>query len=201
MLNRSTIFVGLMLTGSLAIASLMREEDSPSSEVVSPAPRMSGGRVENDRAGAFPALQLYKMARAEFVDAARNPFAGKSWYAPPPPPPVITMPKEFEPHALPPLPFKYMGRLLEEGERPLVFFSQGSQVYSVRAGGDIDGSYRLESVSPTQVVLVYLPLNVRQTLAVGSLETEPEAGINERPSDAAPGADTEPVQKPGSGQQ
>lgn len=180
MLNRSTIFFGLMLTGSLAVASLMREEKSHSSQVVLPAPRALSHKLNDAKPAAFSALRLDKIARAKLLEPEHNPFAGKSWYVPPPPPPlVITDHKEVERLFPPIVPFRYMGRVQEEGERPVVFFMQGTQAYSVSEGEDLDGSYRLESVSPTHVVLLYLPLNTRQTVNIGSFEMEPEADVKD----------------------
>jgi hypothetical protein len=183
MLSRSTIFVGLMLTGSLALASFMREDASPSSDVVLPVPRASSVRADEDKAAAYPALQLEKLARAGLSDPEHNPFAGKSWYVPRELPPVVQTLKENDQPSAPTVPFKYIGRLQEEGGRPVVFFSQGSRAYSVHEGETIDSSYRLDSVSPTQLVLVYLPLKTKQTIEVSPLEADPEEGFDEASSD------------------
>lgn len=187
MLSRSTIFLGLMLTGSLALASLVRDEP-PSTEVVLPAPRASNISSSDDRPADLPALQLDKLARGEIADPEHNPFAGKSWFVSRSLPPVISTLKEVERPSTPSVPFRYMGRIQEEGGRPVVFFTQGSQAYAVSEGEDIDDSYHLESVSPTKLELVYLPLKTKQTLNVGSLEMEPDEGSDEVPSDVEPNA-------------
>ena len=191
MLSRSTIFLGLMLTGTLALASLVREDDSASSEVVLPTPRASSSSLQDGNASAYPTLQLEKLARAGLDDTEHNPFAGKSWNASFALPPVIPTLRDADksaaeadqsfnesdqPSTVSSVPFKYMGRIQEEGGRPVVFFTQGARAYAVSEGEEIDDTYRLERILPTQLVLVNLPLKTRQTIDVNPLETEPEEG-------------------------
>jgi hypothetical protein len=202
MLSRSTIFLGLMLTGTLALASLVREDASASSEVVLPTLRAPSPGPQDGDAAAYPTLQLEKLARSGLSDPEHNPFAGsKSWNVPSALPPLIPTLKDADkspneagqslkvvdqslkegeqPSTAPGVPFRYMGRIQEEGERPVVFFTQGSQAYAVSAGEEIDDSYRLESVSPTQLVLIYRPLKTKQTIDVSPLDMEPEEETHE----------------------
>jgi hypothetical protein len=37
----------------------------------------------------------------------------------------------------------------------------------VRAGDILDGMYKVEAVTPSMLFLVYLPLNIKQTLMIG----------------------------------
>jgi hypothetical protein len=50
----------------------------------------------------------------------------------------------------------------------LVFLQRGSEVHAVRVGDVIDGTYGVRSIGSTEMVLVYLPLDIPQTLSVGS---------------------------------
>lgn len=169
MFNRSTIFLGLMLTGSLAVASLMREEESVDSDIALPA---TAGRVQ---LGAIqpaeqPVLQLDKLARAEIADPSKNPFVQQSWYVPPPvvaPLPVVQVAPAVVVPTAPSFPFKYMGRIQEEGGALMVFLTRGEHAYSVIVGEKLDDSYLLESATPAQLVFVYLPLNIKQSVDVG----------------------------------
>lgn len=168
MVSRGTIFLGLMLTASLALASLV-SQDASDPDIAAPVNEIQGTRhvLDGDRSGLPSALQLGKLGRAEAGGPKHNPFAGKSWYVPPPPPPVAPIVQEVvRPSALK-LPFTYIGRLQEEGERAVVFLTQGPVAYTVSEGDEIAGSYRLEKVSQNQLVFVYLPLNTRQALSVG----------------------------------
>lgn len=65
--------------------------------------------------------------------------------------------------APPPLPFRYMGRLVEDG-KPEVFVLRGEEHFSVAAGDRLGSDYRVEEVTESEIVFLYLPLNIRQRL-------------------------------------
>ena len=96
---------------------------------------------------------------------AEDPFQKLSWTSPPvavvaPPPPPPTAPRA------PPLPFTFIG-LLEKGTpKPSAFLVRGEDLIVVSAGDDVDRMYRVESLSATEIVFTYLPLNERQTIAL-----------------------------------
>lgn len=101
-----------------------------------------------------------------------NAFKSTSWYiakpAPPPPPP----PPPPEPTA-PPLPFTYMGRY-EDPPKLLVILASGNKVYTVSEGEVIDGNYRVEHITDSAVSLVYLPLNINQSLSTTGTSSAPD---------------------------
>jgi len=95
--------------------------------------------------------------------AVANAFNPTSWYVarpvpPPPPPPPPPAP------TAPPLPFTYMGRY-EDPPKVLVMLAAGSKLYTVAEGDVIDGNYRVERVTDSAVELVYLPLNISQSVS------------------------------------
>jgi hypothetical protein len=93
------------------------------------------------------------------ADSPIDPFRPATWYvAPPPPPPE-------KPRA-PRLPFKYLGRLVEDGSIR-VFLSDQDRHLIVKSGEVINGSYKVEKISDGQIVFVYLPLKERQVLPTG----------------------------------
>jgi hypothetical protein len=51
-------------------------------------------------------------------------------------------------------------------DRPTAFLAKGEALHVVKVGDIVDGLYRVDSLSPTQVVVTYLPLNQRQSLNV-----------------------------------
>ena len=162
-----------MLTGSLAAAALVSEEDAQTGEVVVPAVGKASRREAAQP--ALPVLQLDKLVRADANEPEQDPFAGKSWYVPPPPPPQPEAVQEAPRPTAPPLPFGYMGRMQEEDGQALVYLTQGTRAYSVSQGDTIDGTYRVDSISPSAVTLVYLPLNIKQNLNIGRTNmAEPE---------------------------
>ncbi|MCO6056676.1 secretion system X translation initiation factor [Pseudomonas sp. MOB-449] len=96
-------------------------------------------------------------------------FASQSWYVAPPPPPVLAAappPPPARPTA-PPLPFKFIGKL-DDRQQLQVFLLRGEQVLVVREGDLIDKTYKVQHIDPERMTLVYLPLDIAQTLAVGS---------------------------------
>jgi hypothetical protein len=102
------------------------------------------------------------------VGSATETFKGMSWTPPPPPPPPATptvLPPPPPPSA-PSLPFRFIGMLEQKSDRPTAFLAKGEALHVVRVGDVIDNMYRIESLSPAQVVLTYLPLDQRQTLSV-----------------------------------
>jgi Tfp pilus assembly protein PilO len=93
-------------------------------------------------------------------------FAQHSWYVLPPAPPPAAPPPPPVPTA-PPFPYTCIGSYAPEGQPPVFFLSHGDRMVEARVGEVIDGVYRFESAAGGQLVFVYLPLDVRQTLAAG----------------------------------
>lgn len=86
-------------------------------------------------------------------------------YAPPPPPPqpkiiVPVLPPPPPPKPVPPpLPFEYLGKM---GNHHAV--QKGDDIFELVPGQTIAQDYRVERVSESEAVLIYLPLNESQTL-------------------------------------
>lgn len=110
--------------------------------------------------------------REEFIGGAvpakhgDDLFTSQSW-VPPPPPPAKPMPPP--PPSAPPLPFTYIGKKIEDAVWE-VYLARGDQTLIVREQTTIDGMYRVESIAPPTLVLVYLPLNKMQTLIIGGAD-------------------------------
>ena len=162
------LVLGGLLTATL-VAVVWLDEQSAETPVTVAEPRKNNV----DRKGqAQPAkappgrLALEKLQRAQSGEAEQveDIFKAKSWFVPPPPPKPVPPP----PPAAPPLPFKYMGKLVEEGKLT-VFISNQERNYAVKTGDTIDGAYRVDSVDPQRVLFTYLPLNMQQTLAIGGV--------------------------------
>ena len=91
-------------------------------------------------------------------------FPARSW-EPPSPPPSARKP---EPPRAPPLPFTFLGRIVEDGTTA-VFLARQGDTYVVRAGDTIDNAYRIDEINGAAVELTYLPLQQRQTLQIGAI--------------------------------
>jgi hypothetical protein len=124
-----------------------RDSAVASGTVASRAPSKSTPATAPDRAQAL----LATGSRA---------FAVHRWLPPAPPPPAAPV--------APPLPFVFVG-MLEKGleQRPQAFLAKGETLLVVGAGDLLDNkSYRIETLSPQEIVMTYLPLDTRQTLPV-----------------------------------
>jgi hypothetical protein len=93
-------------------------------------------------------------------------FTSQSWTPPPPPAPPPSPPP---PPVAPPVPFKYIGKKLEDGKWE-VFVTIGNQAYVVREKTVLQGTYRIDSIKPPVLSLTYLPLQQVQTLTIGGID-------------------------------
>ena len=105
--------------------------------------------------------------RADMVGAVKGGdslFSSKSWT----PPPSIARPALLPPPppAAPPLPFTYLGKQTTGGKTE-VFLANGDKVVIAREQDVIQNTYRVESIRPTTLSMVYLPLNEIQWLSIG----------------------------------
>ena len=65
--------------------------------------------------------------------------------------------------AAPALPFRYMGKVVEDGKTEILLL-RGDEHFAVAAGQKIDGEYRLDQVTASALTITYLPLKTKQTL-------------------------------------
>jgi hypothetical protein len=162
---RRRLLLGLALLATLAAAIV-----SPSEQATTTAPAKrnakapaAGPRPQAPRAAAVeaevPPLAQYerrideKFKVVDIFDSRPLAVAGLASAAPPAP-------------VAPKLPFSYMGSIDESG-KPKYVLVQGEQLFMVHVGDEFAGSYRLEQVTPLELVVTYLPLDARQSLPIG----------------------------------
>ena len=87
---------------------------------------------------------------------------------PQPPAPPAAHPQKPAAPTVPALPFRYVGRAIEEG-RIAVFLERGNESYSVAQGDRAGRDYQVERITEAAVTFTYLPLGERQTLALPAL--------------------------------
>jgi hypothetical protein len=92
---------------------------------------------------------------------------GEMFPARQPEPPAAAAVKPEPPRA-PPLPFRFFGRMVENGTT-VVFLDRNDDVFAVKAGDTIGGTYRVEEINGSEIVLTYLPLRQRQKLPIGAI--------------------------------
>jgi len=127
-----------------------------------PATAVPGGQASAYASEARPASD-----RVVAPTRSAALFAQHSWYVLPPAPPPAPPPPPLEPTA-PPFPYTFVGSFGPEGDRPVFFLAHGDRVIDARVGDRLDGIYQFESAAGGQLVFVYLPLNIRHTLAAGA---------------------------------
>jgi hypothetical protein len=124
-------------------------------------------------------------------------FVPHSWTPPAPvqAPSVASQPAAKP--APPPVPYRVAGKMRHEG-RPQIVLAKGADVLTVREGDKLDDGYRVLSIRRDQVTLLYLPLNLQQTLPIDTsfVIDEPiaEATPAPQPRAAIAAADALPAQ-------
>lgn len=48
-----------------------------------------------------------------------------------------------------------------------MYLSDSSEFYAVQEGDMLGSTYRVQKITPEQITLIYLPLNLEQTIATG----------------------------------
>lgn len=149
---------------TLSATAWVSQEDEAAEPVraARPVPAQNVAPPARDKSEAATDLKLNKLQREPREEVATDLFEVKSWYVPPPPPKPLPPP----PPSAPPLPFVYMGKLVEDGLLT-VFLTKQELNYVVKVGDTIDGMYKVEEASPRMMTLIYLPLNIKQTLMIG----------------------------------
>lgn len=154
--------IALILTALTSAWALQQ----PDEEVVAAVAARPAARPQQPApsrpADRGPQPLLLAIPSAEPAEAAL--FSRHDWAPPPPPPPPPAPPPK---PVAPPLPYRFMGRLLQDGKAPEVYLINGGRVLTVQAGQVLDEVYRVDSISNELLTLTYLPLNQQQTLALG----------------------------------
>jgi len=121
-----------------------------------------------------PELRLDLLGSRTSPAPAGDPFQARSWA--PPPEPEANRRRLPPPPQAPPMPFAYMGKLVED-TTTTVFLARQDRNYVVRAGDTIDGTYRVERIGDDGLVVTYLPLKIQQTLPFGEAGAAPAAVV------------------------
>jgi hypothetical protein len=101
-------------------------------------------------------------AREAYRAADADLFAARSWQ------PAVAAPvqRAVDAPVAPPLPFRYLGKMLSDGE-VTAFVAQDSRTHLLRRG-DMLASYKVIDITPERMTLLYVPLNQTQQLSFGS---------------------------------
>jgi hypothetical protein len=172
------LVLGGLLTATLAAAAWVHDRDEANvNEVAEPVSLPKGGR-EAQPAGTnkprqlaesnVPQVRLDKLDARGIGEASKDPFAVprpkvRKQAVSKPAPVVIARTPPPPPPSAPPLPFKYMGKMVS-GDDVSVFLILGQRNLVVHEGDTIDSNYRIERIAESSMTVTYLPLQQRQTL-------------------------------------
>lgn len=166
--------IGSVLLATLAAGYMIDDEPLPEKSktkkgattrsVASSSTQVSRLTSANDTAGDAAAAPLSfpdpttadAVAQAETID----PFRNKNWVVTPPPPPPA------KPTA-PPLPFQYLGKVIEDGGVRVFLNHQGNNLI-VKAGDVINGIYTVVDIAGSKMTFLYQPLKEKQALSIGA---------------------------------
>jgi hypothetical protein len=127
-----------------------------------------------ERSPAPPAedLRLDLLQRAVQAGPQRDAFSARAWQQPAPAraaPPASVEPPPPPPPTAPPLPFAFMGRFDNPGDKTVYYLVEGDKLHTVSEGETINGIYRIEAVKEISMDILYLPLAITQSLALGPM--------------------------------
>ena len=165
--KKRRLIVGVAAGGLAAAAAAILLANAPSAPGLAPqrtGPASgAGARAGQDKYAALPAREAIGKRRGE-------PFEPRSW-APVAPPPVARGPVVPPKPVAPPIPYRVAGQVSHDGMNQVVL-ARDDRVFTVSQGDTLDNVYRVESIRPDAVTLLYLPLNERQPIAVNGLRLE-----------------------------
>lgn len=118
---------------------------------------------QQDTASLRDARDIRLPERPLLEDPRVELFGSHNWQ--PPVPTIIARPST---PTAPPMPYRFAGKLLR-GDEVSILLSKGDAVFAIKQGQTLDGSYRVESISDTEVTLVYLPLRHQESIPIFSL--------------------------------
>lgn len=137
--------------------------------VTPPASTSNAGLAASHNQGSRSAenLEVLSIQPRALPDVSKTLFPADQWT-----PAVKTVAAQADtpppPPQAPPLPFKVLGRYVEEG-RVNVFLQYNDQNLVVQVGDLIAGLYKVESLNGSVLTLLYIPLNQTQSLDVGAV--------------------------------
>ena len=136
-----------------ALASVVATGREQPSSIVEPAAPRVDTRLQTEAD-----IDLAKLDERMNEGAKVDAFAPRN-FSPVVPPQAAAAPAKRE---APPLPFKYLGKMVEDGKLS-VFLANGDEAVTVHAGDRV-GDYRVDKITEAEVRFTYLPMKTKQSL-------------------------------------
>jgi hypothetical protein len=141
---------------------------SPAGPTAARAPASAASKdAEPSAAPASQAKQPGIPSRLALGKFGADPFSAQSWLPRRKPAAVSTPPVPVAP----PLPFRFAGQFHRESGIE-VYVARGEEIFPVKEGDTLDGQYKVDSVSATEVSFVHLPSGTRQTMQFSALREQ-----------------------------
>ena len=154
--RRNVLFAA---AGTVLAATLVMGREKPTLEIV------ESTRVERKAEPSLD-LDLSRLDRATIASASQDgdPFAARSFNPKPQPAQqVAAAPQAPAAPEAPPLPFRYIGHMVEDGKTHL-FLAFGEEAITARIGEKVASQWRVDRITEQEVQLTYLPLKQKQSL-------------------------------------
>jgi len=170
--RRRWIVLAALLGLTLAAVDKVGRSGAPQREAVEPIARsqqhVSEMPSQGAQRGSLPDVEIHKLGARVHAAPAGNLFTAplREQSAKPEMRSQSRRAVRAAPQP-PPLPYVYLGKLIQEDET-VVFLSRQDQNYIVRSGERLEDLYRVEAIEEDRLVVKYLPLGIRQTLAFES---------------------------------
>ena len=168
--NRTLLIAGAFVLVSGASIGLLSAGGNAPEPTDGTSTRSAALGGESRPAVPVEDLRVDLLNRAAQAGPQRDAFSARAWQpAPPPPPPArAEPPPPPPPPAAPALPFTFMGKFEIPGDKTVYYLVEGDRLHTVTEGETIDGTYRIEAVNESRMDILYLPLSIVQTLALGA---------------------------------
>jgi hypothetical protein len=142
----------VVILAALALAAgMVAGRERPAVELVEHAAPRTAQPVDAD-------LDISFLEKRESEAPRADPFARKTF--------SIGRPRATAKAAAPvapPLPFRYIGKLVEDGRLEVILL-RGADHVTVAQAGPLDAEYRVDEVNEKRIAFTYLPLNASHVL-------------------------------------
>ena len=160
---RIAVLIALLAGAAVWVAIDLRGPVAPT-----PAKAPASGASQEPEHAAAPASEAKRPgfpARSALGRIAADPFSAQAWL-PRRKPAVVSEPPAA---VVPPLPYRFAGQFHRESGIE-VYVARGEEIFPVKEGDTLDGQYKVDAVSATEVSFVHIPSGTRQTLQFSALK-------------------------------
>jgi len=162
---RIAVLIALLAGAAAWVAIDLRGPAAPNS-----AKAPASGAPQDPEHVAAPASETKQPgipARSALGRIAADPFSAQAWL-PRRKPAVVSEPPVA---VVPPLPYRFAGQFHRDSGIE-VYVARGEEIFPVKEGDTLDGQYKVDSVSATEVSFVHIPSGTRQTLQFSALKEQ-----------------------------